>query len=96
MVIFQVKNSAILTFLLILFSGSLFSQTTKIMGLVTEASTGRPMPYVTVSMVGTTAVTKTNNQGKFELAGPSDATKAQFNYIGYKTLTLNIKPGNDP
>ena len=95
MVIFQVKNTAILTFLLILFSGSLFSQTTKITGLVTEVSTGQPMPYVTVSIAGTAAATKTNNQGKFELVGPATASKVQFNYIGFKTLTINIKSGTE-
>ena len=75
MVIIQVKNIAVLTFLLVLFSGSLFSQTTKVTGTVTEASTGRPMPYVTVSMIGTPAATKTNNQGQFELVGPATASK---------------------
>jgi len=95
MVIIQVRNIAVLTFLLVLFSGSLFSQTTKVTGTVTEASTGRPMPYVTVSMIGTPAATKTNNQGQFELAGPATASKVQFNYIGFSTLTINIKPGTE-
>jgi len=92
MVISQVKNIALLTFLLILFSGSLFSQTIKVTGTVTEASTGRAMPYVTVSMIGTPAATKTNIDGKFELVGPATTSKLQFNYIGYRPLTINIKP----
>ena len=95
MVFIQVKHITTLTFLLILFSGSLFSQTTKVSGTVTEASTGRPMPYVTVSLTGTPAATKTNNQGRYEIAGPSTAAKVQFHYIGYKSLSINIKPGTE-
>lgn len=89
----QVKNIAVLTFLLILLSGSLFAQTTKVFGTVTDASTGRPMLYVTVTFIGSSAATKTNSQGKFELTGPRTVTKVQFNHLGYKTQIINIKSG---
>jgi len=95
MVIFKVKNIAILTFLLILISGSLRSQTTKVKGTVIEAFSGQPMPYVTVSFIGSSIATKTNNQGKFEIIGPANAAKVQFKYIGFKPLTISVKPGTE-
>jgi hypothetical protein len=89
----QAKTSFLLTIFLLLFSLIGFSQATKVSGKVTEASTGNPLPYVTVTFSGTTAATKTNSMGEFEIANSGTQASLRFNYIGYKSLVVNVKSG---
>lgn len=93
MVFTPVRYIFLLVLLLPLFSASVFSQTTKVKGKVTDASTGRTIPSVTVAFSGTSLATKTNTQGEFEISSTSPQTKLQLNSIGYKLLTISIKPG---
>jgi hypothetical protein len=93
MVFTPVRNIFLLVLLLNLFSGGVFAQTTTVRGKVTDASTGKTMPYVTVTFSGTALAAKTNTKGDFEISSARPESKLQLNYIGYKVLTVNIKPG---
>lgn len=93
MKVLQAKTALILIAFCLLLSIDAFSQDTKISGKVTEASTGNPLPNVTISFKGTTVATRTNAAGEFKIAISGSETVLQFNYIGYKSLLLPIKPG---
>lgn len=87
------KDIVRLTLLLLFIAGNTFSQTTKVSGKVSEASTGKAMPYVTVAFTGTALATKTDGSGRFEISASTPAVQISFNYVGFKTRIVNIKPG---
>lgn len=75
---------------------NLFSQVsdkTVIKGLVTDALTGYPMPYVSVLLKGTTVGTLTDNSGKYHIETTTPATTISFSFIGYQTESREIKKG---
>jgi hypothetical protein len=78
------------------FSLNSFSQVsdkTIIKGLVTDALTGYPMPYVSVFMKGTTVGTLTDNAGKYRIETASTAPIISFSFIGYQAESREIKKG---
>lgn len=68
-------------------------QTTRIMGSVTHAHTGEPMPFVNIVFMGTTIGVTSGFDGTFsiETKTPGDSLTASF--MGFKTLSLPVKPG---
>ncbi|HEY2583340.1 MAG TPA: carboxypeptidase-like regulatory domain-containing protein, partial [Mucilaginibacter sp.] len=59
-----------LVVLILLMSALLsFAQNTVVNGVVTDAKSKETLPYVTVTFVGTTQGTNSDNQGKFHLVG---------------------------
>jgi len=68
-----------------------FGQITKIRGKVTDETTGEPLPFVNVFLVGTNVGTTTDFEGVyyFETKIKSDSVAATF--IGYKRQTQAIK-----
>lgn len=90
---FPIRTSGLLTLLICLCCSSIYGQVTMVSGKVKDASTGRAMPAVTVIFPGSSISTKTNAQGDFELKSTAPQHKLQLNYIGFKSLLINIKPG---
>jgi hypothetical protein len=98
----KLVNKIFLTseYFLLAFSLSLnsFSQTTErtvVRGKVVDALTGEPIPFVSISLKGTTAGTLTDNSGKYLIETKVQATTISFSFIGYQTETRKIKPGAD-
>lgn len=90
--IIRAKDAFTFFFTSLLFSIQAFSQETKVTGKVTEADTGSPMSYVSVSFKGTSVATKTDAAGNYEITSHKPATALQFNYVGFKSRTFNVKP----
>ncbi len=73
-------------FLLLLMSGPLQALAqTIIKGTVTDAVSGDPMPFVSVSIKGTTSGTTTDVKGYYELQTTENVDKVQFTFLGYLT-----------
>jgi len=64
-------------------------------GLVTDASTGDPLPGVNVVIKGTTTGTSTNSQGEYELNVPSLQDTLVFSFIGYQAQEVPINGRNE-
>lgn len=66
---------------------------TLVRGTVRDAVSGDPMPFVSVSIKGTTIGTTTDVKGNYELQTTENATRIQFTFVGYLTETKNIIMG---
>jgi len=77
--------------LLILFSSLANAQTTKIRGKVTDISTGETLPYVNVTIPGTTTGTITDLNGEYYLETRDRGDSLTASYVGYKSQTKHIK-----
>jgi TonB-linked SusC/RagA family outer membrane protein len=64
----------------------------RVTGQVT-ASTGEPLSAVTVQVVGTTAGALTNEQGRFSVVVPANATTLRFRRIGYAQRQVALAAG---
>ncbi len=65
-----------------------------ITGSVTDAETGDPMPGATVRVQDTNLGAVTDQDGRFSISVPDDATTLLISYVGYKTLEVDIKDRN--
>jgi len=63
-------------------------------GKVTMASTGEPVPGVSIVVKGTTQGTITDSEGKYSIAGISPDAILVFSFIGLKTKEIAV--GNRP
>ena len=73
-----------------------FSQTsdkTIIKGIVTDANTGEPLPFVSVFLKGTTVGTLTDKEGKYSIETNVPAKVIGFSFIGFETEIRDIIPG---
>lgn len=68
-------------------SVSLYAQSNRVSGVVTDAN--GPLPGVTVIVEGTTTGTTTDVNGRYTVAAPPQS-KLVFNYIGYKQLSIPV------
>ncbi|AKD57589.1 carboxypeptidase regulatory-like domain-containing protein [Spirosoma radiotolerans] len=73
--------------------------TTMLTGYVTDASTGKPMPFANVYLNGTTRGTVTNEQGYYSLSGvPLGTVEVVASFIGYqphrRIFRLDASPDN--
>lgn len=66
---------------------------TIIKGVVTDAKTGEPLPFVSVSIKGTTSGTSSDVQGNYELQTSENVNKIEFSFLGYITLTKEFVTG---
>ncbi len=65
------------------------AQSIRVTGTVKDASTGEPVPFVTVALKGTTTGVATDLQGKYSINAPSNGVLI-FSNIGYLKLEVNI------
>jgi len=66
------------------------AQTVTIKGTVTSADDGLPIPSAAVTVKGTTIGTLTDNDGKYSLNVPANATDLVFNFVGMAQVTEAI------
>ena len=67
------------------------AQSVNITGVITEKSTGLPLPGVSISIKGSAGGTQSNNEGKFSLATKSGDV-LRITFIGYTTREIAVKP----
>ena len=81
--------------IMMLLTGSfVLAQTRQITGTATSAEDGLGIPGVTVSVLGTTVGTLTDNAGKFTIEVPQDSKILAFSYIGMKRQEIDITGKN--
>ena len=66
---------------------------TRVSGVVTDAQTGEPLPYVSVVFPGTKIGTMTDPEGAFTIEGPGRYSNVSFQMLGYETFIYNIRAG---
>ncbi len=86
------KVSFFFALLCLLFTTAAYSQQS-ISGTVIDNSNNQPVAGANVSVPGTTTGTITDFAGKFTLILPAGATQVQVSFIGYKTTTIDVRPG---
>ncbi len=92
----KICNSSIFIFISLLFCLNTFSQKPKntiIKGSVTDAKTGEPIPFASVSLKGTTVGTITDSKGRFIIDTSNPAETIEFSFIGYQAESRKIIPG---
>ena len=86
------KIKYILALASLLVCGLAFGQTDTlryaVRGLVTDASNGRALAYVAVSIPGTNYATVTNQDGTFVIKSASEPRFVSFSLLGYKVATV--------
>ena len=82
-------------YLLLLISASVSAQNTyKLIGTITDKSTGIPLPQATVYIKELKKGSITNANGEYELAGlPKGNYTLLFSYLGYQTATKKVSTG---
>ncbi|GGN07386.1 hypothetical protein GCM10010967_48720 [Dyadobacter beijingensis] len=67
-------------------------QTATLTGLVTDASTGQPMPFANVYVNGSTQGAVTNEKGAYSLAGiPLGTVEIAVSFVGYLSVSQKIR-----
>ncbi len=83
--------------ILILLSLSYFDvlsqEVTKVYGVIKDAQTKEPLPFVTVYFVGKNIGTTTDFNGEYKLDSQWASNKIGVSYVGYKNQIKNIKTG---
>lgn len=82
-------NKALLTLICVFFSATLFAQTGKISGKVSDKKTGETLIGVTVKIKGTTKGVSTDSDGKFIISAMADGKYTiEASYVGYTTKAV--------
>ncbi|MDR1056776.1 MAG: SusC/RagA family TonB-linked outer membrane protein [Prevotellaceae bacterium] len=83
------KQLSIIVLCLFVNIGVLHSQT-RITGKVTDAETGEPLPFVSVSVKGTTTGTQTDESGNYSISLSNNTAVLSFSFVGYTTVEQSI------
>ncbi|RZK19012.1 MAG: carboxypeptidase-like regulatory domain-containing protein, partial [Hymenobacter sp.] len=70
-----------------------WAQTTPVSGTVTDVKTRQPLPYVSVAVPPAGVGVITDENGHYTLPVPAPHTAVVFAYLGYRTVTKTIVPG---
>ncbi len=89
----HLKPISLVTILFLFLSSVVFSQVTRIRGNVYDKETKQPLPFVNVSIEGTTIGTTTGFQGEFFIETRETVHYLDATYIGYEPYRAEIKPG---
>ena len=82
----------LITMLCLCFSiGCILAQAQNVKGLVVDEN-GEPLLGVTVSLKGTSTGTMTDDEGRFSMNVPANATLLTFSYVGYNVQDVKIGP----
>ena len=68
---------------------------TVIKGVITDAKTKETLPYVSITIPGTTLGTRSDTDGNFSMRVPAGYTSIKFTYLGYNSVTRNFVTGKD-
>lgn len=84
----SIKKSGCILIAALMFSAA-YAQNISVSGNVTDASTGEPVPYVSIHLEGSMTGTNSDNEGHYSISVPHDGTLV-FSSIGYKTTKVAI------
>ncbi|MBI9069026.1 MAG: carboxypeptidase-like regulatory domain-containing protein [Salinivirgaceae bacterium] len=84
---------AFIVFLFLFFSSYTYAQVTRIRGNVIDKTTGEVLPFVNVSLEGTSIGTISGFDGEFFIETRNQVNILLASYIGYKKFRIEIKPG---
>jgi hypothetical protein len=84
----------LLTFILVGIAVGLYAQST-ITGKVVDATTGDPLPYVTLSFVGVKGGAVTNFDGYYTIIVTTGADSIKASYMGYESVVQAIDGQNE-
>ena len=84
----SIKKSGCILIAALMFSAA-YAQNISVSGNVTDASTGEPVPYVSIHLEGSMTGTNSDNEGHYSISAPHDGTLV-FSSIGYKTTKVAI------
>ena len=90
----RIRSSVFSLLLLVLVSASAFAQTRRINGRVTVEGSGEPLVSASVSVVGTSLGTYTDDQGRFSLNVPDGPVTLRIRRIGYVVKTQAVGTGD--
>lgn len=82
--------SKVLTFLVIIFSTTIYAQNVDVKGTVTEATSGQPLPGVNVLIKNTSRGASTDFDGNFTLADVPINSVLVFSYLGYQSKEVTV------
>src|SRR6056297_651548 len=85
------KSLIILFILALLFFQNATGQT-KVRGMVKDAETGEPLPFVNVSFKETTVGVITDFNGKYFLETKKTVDSVVFSYVGYQRESFSVQP----
>src|SRR5260221_1314101 len=82
---------------LLLVATGFAGNTGKIVGTVTDAQSGEPIPFVNILVVGTQRGASTDAKGKFSIiAVPTGAVTIRASILGYQTVVVkDVEIGAD-
>lgn len=83
----NVAKKLLTSFLLLFIGCTLFAQTIRVHGTVTDKSEGTPLIGASIMIPGTTVGSITDENGKFSLEVPANSM-LEISYIGYTTVTV--------
>jgi TonB-linked SusC/RagA family outer membrane protein len=89
----RIRTSVFSLLLLALFSASAFAQARRISGRVTVEGSGEPLGAASVTIVGTTIGTYTDEQGRFTLTAPDGPVTVRVRRIGYVQKNTPVAAG---
>ncbi|MGN6637927.1 MAG: DUF5686 family protein, partial [Mucilaginibacter sp.] len=69
------------------------SAITVISGIVTDAGTHKPLPFISVAFPGTSIGTTTNGNGQYHIRTGGTFQQLRFSMLGYRDKTVAIFPG---
>ena len=69
------------------------AQSTRVRGIVTDASNGEPLPFVSVTFPGTAVGTSTDLEGHYNLEIRDTVTQLSAIFLSYETQTVTLTPG---
>ncbi len=75
--------------LLVLTAGLTFAQNKQVTGTVTDAGTGDPIAFASVSLKGTKVGMSTDESGKYSISAPANGMLV-ISFIGYKTVEVPV------
>ena len=84
------KAKLFFTVLALTFSALAFAQNVTVRGVVTDASTGEPVPFAAIQLQGTMTGASTDADGSFSISVPSSGTLI-FSSVGYVTQSAPVE-----
>ncbi|MFT5481207.1 MAG: hypothetical protein ACI9NN_002177, partial [Bacteroidia bacterium] len=83
----------LLTLSLLISSIILAQEKTKVKGVITDAQTGEPLPFVNVAFVGKNVGTTTDFNGKYQMDTKWGSDKIQASFMGYEMMGKAVIQG---
>ncbi len=70
-------------------------ETTRVQGIVTDAQTGEPLPFVSVAFVGKNIGETTDFDGSYSIETQWASGKIEFSYLGYVAVIKDVEIGEN-